>query len=102
MTTKEKMFLYGLTDGDMTADVKSLTKDVLIARFEIELDAKPFQVCYVTGKNGHFDGENFRYRPNGVSDEDEVELIRKSLTAKKNLFVENWTNVAHYRNDVWY
>ena len=102
MTLKEKMFDYGLTDEDMNADVDSLPGDLLLARFEVEFDASPLVRCIATGRPGHFDGKNFRYRPDGVSREDELELIKESLKAKKNLFIEKWTNVAHYRDDVVY
>ena len=36
------------------------------------------------------------------SDEDEMELIKESLKQKKNLFIEKWTNIAHYMDDVEY
>ena len=102
MTLKEKMHLYGITEEDMSADVASLPKDILRVRFELEFDAKVFVNCFATGKPGHFDGNNFRFRPENQTDEDELKLIKESLRQKKNLFVEQWTNVAHYKSDVEY
>lgn len=102
MTLEEKMYAWGITEEEMNADVDTLSDIKARIRFELEFNAKTLMVCFATGKSGHFDGENFRYRPEDQTDEDEMELIKESLKQKKNLFIEKWTNIAHYRDDVEY
>lgn len=102
MTREEKMYAYGITEEDMNADVEALSDSIIKYRFEIEFNATSFIMCMATGEPGHFDGENFRYRPEDQTDEDEMNLIKESLKQKKNLFVERWTNIAHYKDDVEY
>ena len=102
MTKQEKMVVWGLTDDDMNAEPETLSLSLLLARFYVEFDARPLRCCCATGKPGHFDGKNFRYRPDNLTDEDEIALIKESLRQKKNLFVEQWTNIAKYLDNVDY
>ena len=103
MTLKEKMDAYGITEEDMNADVSTLSDSVLKYRFAIEFDSPMNCFGYFqTGDYGYSDGKNFRLRPDNETDEDETKLIKESLKQKKNLFIERWTNIAHYRNDVEY
>ncbi|MBR5308524.1 MAG: hypothetical protein IKU43_07120 [Clostridia bacterium] len=102
MTYEEKMHAYGLTEEDMKADIDTLSDETATWRFKLEFNATSFIMCFATGDPGHFDGENFRYRPEDQTDEDEMALIRESLKQKKNLFIERWTNIAHYLDGVDY
>lgn len=102
MKREEKMLRYGLTEEDMSADVETLTDYTIRERFRIEFDSDVFVMCPSDGKPGHFDGECFRYRPEGMTDDEEMDLIKESLKAKKNLFKEKWTNIAHFKTGVDY
>lgn len=100
MTMKEKMFLYGLTEEDMNANIEQLSANTLLWRFLVEFGGD--FGCFQTGDYGYFDGENFRLRPENASDEDETNLIKESLKARKNLFIEKWTNVARFKSNLEY
>ena len=58
--------------------------------------------CFETDDYGYFDGEKLRLRPSNQTDEDELELIKESIRKNKNLFVEKWTDIVHYKENVDY
>ena len=100
MTKAEMMLNYGLTDEDMIANVETLSDSLCHYRFIVEFGGS--FGCFETGDYGYFDGQNFRIRPESVTEEEQLKLIKDSLKEKKNLFLEKWNNVAHFRNDVEY
>ena len=101
MTKQEKMFVLGLTDDDMNADPETLSVSLLLARFQIEFGGR-FGYAHLSGDYGYFDGDSFRLIPENVTEEDVIALVRDSLNQGKNLFVELWTNIAKYRDNVDY
>ena len=102
MTREEKMFAYGLTDDEMNSDVDALSEETRYWRFIVEFGGR-FGYPHMFGVGyGYFDGENFRRRPDNVTDEDEIALIKESLRQKKDLFVEQWTNIIKFPDDLIY
>lgn len=98
LTREEKLRNYGLTEKDMEADVDSLSEEKCLWRFTVEFGGS-FGIDFGTDEDGYFDGEHFRLRPDNVTDEDENALIKESLKQKKNLFVEQWTDILEYDDD---
>ena len=94
---EEKMLNYGLTEEDMEADVDLLSEDKCYWRFHVEFGGS--FGCDETGDYGYFDGKHFRLRPDNVTDEDENALIKESLKEKKDLFIEQWTEIVQYDDD---
>jgi len=101
LTKEQKMLYYGVTEEDMKADVDSLSAEKCYWRFAVEFGDE-FGCDYGTGKYGYFDGKNFRLRPENCTDEDQAALIRESLKQKKDLFVEQWTEILQFEKGVLY
>lgn len=97
-TKEQKMLYYGITEEDLKADVESLSAEKCYWRFFIEFGGD-FGRYWSSGEYGYSDGTNFRLRPDNVTDEDEDALRRESLKQKKNLFIEQWTNIAQFDDD---